>query len=381
MMRRSALVRLRLAALFGLGLASLCACSSYDRTLIHTEVRHGDAGGVSQDGATADAHGGLLATAGSGAGSTGGFGSAGGKGGGGGMSGATTFRGGAAGAPEGNATLVPLRGGCAGGRGGYGDGAPSPNMGRYAGAGGGGLQLSSAFGLTVASSGRITAAGGGGQKGYADEDGGGGSGGALLLEANNVSVDPNAWLTTNGGGGGAGHQDGNTAAISGDGGSGVSYSDATAQNGLGTSSPDGGRGLSCGEGPPCRYHDVAAGGRYGCGLRGPGEVLCWGQDLNGKLGDGTVNNTTTPVLTRLLSDAKQIAAGLLDGTHTCAVRYSGPIACWGYNGQGAVGDNSGLDRHVPDLSPGGKGGAAGGGGGPGRIRVNASGACTGLGCP
>jgi hypothetical protein len=128
---------------------------------------------------------------GGGGGAFGAVGASGGSGHGGGS-------GGGAGAVEGNATLVPLRGGCRGGTGGSGGAG---------GAGGGALQISASGSITITSGAVVSASGGGGLAGNADEEGGGGggSGGAILLQAVTVLVNSGAWVTTNGGGGASGN--------------------------------------------------------------------------------------------------------------------------------------------------------------------------------
>lgn len=149
--------------------------------------------------------------AGAGRGCNGGTGGAGatagrGGGGGGGAFGANASAGGTGGdgtaaggggTSVGNATLVPLRGGCAGGAGG---GATTAAGGR----GGGALQVSAAGALTV--SGILSAGGAGGRgAGLASRGGGGGgSGGAILLEGTTLTVGSGAVLAANGGEGGEG---------------------------------------------------------------------------------------------------------------------------------------------------------------------------------
>ncbi len=98
------------------------------------------------------------------------------------------------GSTEGNAVLIPLRGGCGGGSGGGGGGV--------AGGGGGALQL--VANDTISIPGNVIARGGGGRgaQGVQQGGGGGGSGGGILLEAQNVTVSGS--LTANGGGGGEG---------------------------------------------------------------------------------------------------------------------------------------------------------------------------------
>ncbi len=146
--------------------------------------------------------------------------------------------GGSRGTAEGNAELMPLRGGCAGGRGGRGVGS----SGRYGGGGGGALQISVAGTLLVASV--VSAAGGGGQEGTGVEDGGGGggSGGGILLEGDAVNIASVAWITANGGGGAEGASEDSGSAGS-DGEDGYRASTARAQGGSGCSKcGDGGDG-------------------------------------------------------------------------------------------------------------------------------------------
>ncbi|MDH5672087.1 MAG: hypothetical protein OEZ06_08055 [Myxococcales bacterium] len=139
---------------------------------------------------------------GGGGGGGGGF-AVGGGGGGNGNRGASGRVGGGV---EGNPELIPLRGGCPGGRGGYG--GRGTNGGRLGGGGGGAVQISAAGEILVRATGAVTAGGGGAQPGADDEDGGGGggSGGAILLEAGTVTTESGAWLTAGGGGGAAGNE-------------------------------------------------------------------------------------------------------------------------------------------------------------------------------
>jgi len=137
----------------------------------------------------------------------------------------------AAGATGFNASLVPLRGGCPGGKGG---GVASCTLNTQCasnscvggmcqpqasgGGGGGAVQLSVAGKLTVA--GKVAAAGGGGGPGKLSQPaganctsnntcsghggGGGGAGGSVLLEAGSLTLKATARLAVNGGGGGGG---------------------------------------------------------------------------------------------------------------------------------------------------------------------------------
>src|SRR6516164_3844904 len=68
--------------------------------------------------------------------------------------------------------------------------------------------------------------------------------------------------------------------------------------------------------------------------------MCWGNNERGELGDGTRNNSSTPVEAQGLTDAISVSAGV---DHTCAVRSNGTVVCWGNDetrpGPGTGGDN------------------------------------------
>jgi alpha-tubulin suppressor-like RCC1 family protein len=92
---------------------------------------------------------------------------------------------------------------------------------------------------------------------------------------------------------------------------------------------------------------VAAGGMHTCALTGDGRVWCWGANATGQLGDGTVvarAAATLPVLA--LDDAVQVTAG---ASHTCARRRGGSIWCWGANLTGQLGDGTVLQQTAPQL--------------------------------
>jgi alpha-tubulin suppressor-like RCC1 family protein len=85
-----------------------------------------------------------------------------------------------------------------------------------------------------------------------------------------------------------------------------------------------------------------------CALRRTGEMNCWGRNEHGQLGTGdqAPRLVPTPVAT---GDWDQVSAG---ERHTCGTQ-EGSLWCWGRNVNGQLGDGSFVDRSVPTPVAGG----------------------------
>ncbi len=92
---------------------------------------------------------------------------------------------------------------------------------------------------------------------------------------------------------------------------------------------------------------VSGGETSFCALRATGHVVCWGTALWGQLGEGSTSYVTHytpgPEVTGLV-DVVQISVGY---RHACALRASGDVVCWGDNSHGQLGDGTTMARAVP----------------------------------
>jgi alpha-tubulin suppressor-like RCC1 family protein len=71
---------------------------------------------------------------------------------------------------------------------------------------------------------------------------------------------------------------------------------------------------------------IALGDEHTCALRRSGTVSCWGRNFSGQLGDGTREDRGEPTAVAGLNGVQQLVAY---GARTCAVRTDGALLCWG----------------------------------------------------
>ena len=96
------------------------------------------------------------------------------------------------------------------------------------------------------------------------------------------------------------------------------------------------------------FTQLTAGDAFTCGLTGESAAYCWGFSADGRLGIGDPSGIDVSVPVQVAGGLAfvSIAAG---AAHACGVTSDGSGYCWGYDGQGGIGD--GPDDGVGEVSP------------------------------
>ncbi|MCW3782545.1 RCC1 domain-containing protein [Defluviimonas salinarum] len=96
---------------------------------------------------------------------------------------------------------------------------------------------------------------------------------------------------------------------------------------------------------PCSYpvflKALAPGNAHTCGLTWTNSVICWGQNNEGQLGNGTTVDSLTPVqVVGLVGNVTKIATTF---NTTCALRTDRRVLCWGPSMWGGLGNGVGTN--------------------------------------
>ena len=90
---------------------------------------------------------------------------------------------------------------------------------------------------------------------------------------------------------------------------------------------------------------ISSGESHTCAVLNDRSIKCWGQNSNGQLGDGTTEDRSSPVLVDMGGeDSLSVSAG---SYHTCAITSNRTVMCWGDNWNGQIGDGTNADRRTP----------------------------------
>ncbi|MCU0652968.1 MAG: fibronectin type III domain-containing protein, partial [Candidatus Pacebacteria bacterium] len=102
---------------------------------------------------------------------------------------------------------------------------------------------------------------------------------------------------------------------------------------------------------------VAAGSNYVCAISNQNNVYCWGRNSNGQLGNGLTDDSYVPVRVAYGESVtgdndgeylNNVLAITASSNYTCAASNAGNMYCWGYNGNGQLGDGS-TNRQVTPI--------------------------------
>ena len=87
---------------------------------------------------------------------------------------------------------------------------------------------------------------------------------------------------------------------------------------------------------------IHAGASHTCALKSNGQVLCWGNGTSGQLGNGASSSEYYPVTVESSADVALdgIVALSAGGANTCALKSDGQVLCWGNQQYGRLGNGS-----------------------------------------
>lgn len=96
------------------------------------------------------------------------------------------------------------------------------------------------------------------------------------------------------------------------------------------------------------FTQLDGGNGHICGLNGSGQAYCWGTNTYGQVGDSTINNS--PISPRATMQGSLAFTSISAGfSHTCALDGAGQAYCWGYDGDGALGNGSTFGGRIPQT--------------------------------
>ncbi len=89
---------------------------------------------------------------------------------------------------------------------------------------------------------------------------------------------------------------------------------------------------------------IVSGLGHSCMTYNNGQVICWGLNASGQVGDGTNKDQHKAVYVKDLEGVLNLTAG---SKHTCALTISGEIWCWGENSSGQLGNGTTENSNIP----------------------------------
>ncbi|UCD23096.1 MAG: hypothetical protein JSW51_08495, partial [Gemmatimonadota bacterium] len=95
---------------------------------------------------------------------------------------------------------------------------------------------------------------------------------------------------------------------------------------------------------PRLFRAVAVGSGHTCGINADGQLLCWGRNQDGQLGDGTYDSRVFPMPVAGNLTFTSVSAY---ASNTCGVTDDGTAYCWGSNYFGQLGNGTDSSHATP----------------------------------
>lgn len=96
------------------------------------------------------------------------------------------------------------------------------------------------------------------------------------------------------------------------------------------------------------FESIAPGAFFACGIASGGVLYCWGYNRYGQVGDGSTENSDVPKpIAPGLKFTMVTAGGNEFSGHTCGITTDSRTLCWGDNRQGQLGDGSSVQKLRP----------------------------------
>ena len=94
---------------------------------------------------------------------------------------------------------------------------------------------------------------------------------------------------------------------------------------------------------------ISAGASYVCAIASDNQVYCWGYNGSGRLGNGSTTNSSVPVAvnTSGVLSGKTVRQISSESGQACALASDNQVYCWGNNDNGRLGNGSTVSSSVP----------------------------------
>lgn len=98
-----------------------------------------------------------------------------------------------------------------------------------------------------------------------------------------------------------------------------------------------------------KFASLTSGGSHVCGITTAKAAYCWGDNSSGQIGTGTIGNPTTVgyPLPMAVTGGLQFVTLKAGERHTCGITTTNGLYCWGENSDGRLGDGSTINRASP----------------------------------